>query len=428
MLKKQLSIAGLAPRDAALATNLCFGVVQNELLLDFYLTHFSKIPLSRMESKVLAALQVGAYQILFLDKIPHSAAVNSAVTLTKKHSKNPKAAGMVNGILRSLLRSIHDLPRLPEEDPIQYLSIRYSHPVWLVKTMVQRFGKDQAEALLKANNAQPPMTVMVNTLKTDADTLVAALEADGVLVQRHDWLENCLILRGTGNLETLYAFQQGLFYIQDPASRLAVMASGVAAGLRVLDTCAAPGGKSFAAGLAMKNRGSIYACDLHPHKKTLIENSAQRLGLTLIQSETIDARQFRPEWEDAFDVVIVDAPCSGLGVIRKKPDIRSKNPEQLKALPGIQREIISNAARYVKADGVLLYSTCTILTQENEAVVQDFLTGHPEFQLEEFSLPEPIGTVECGMITLLPHIHETDGFFFARLRKRSLADTGDPQS
>lgn len=416
-LKKQLSAAELSGRDAALATQLCFGVLQNQMLLDFYLAKFSNIPLKRMEGKVVQTLRLGAYQMLFLTRIPHSAAVNSAVALVKSHCKNPRAAGMVNGILRSMERSLQNMPVIPQGDPVAYLSTLYSHPEWLVKEFILSLGEEETAQLLAADNSQPPTTVMVNTTRTTAETLKAMLEADHVEAEPHPWLENCLLLHRTGDLERLEAFQQGLFYVQDPASRLAVLAAGAKPGMKVLDCCAAPGGKSFAAAIAMENQGEIVSCDLHPHKKKLIQAGADRLGLTIISPKTADGKVFRPEWENAFDLVLVDAPCSGLGVIRKKPDIRYKDPAPLADLPAVQLDILRNAARYVKPGGTLMYSTCTLLYRENGEVVETFLAENNSYKAEAFPLPGPVGLVQGGSVTLWPHRHGTDGFFISKMRR-----------
>ena len=417
ILKKQLAQAKLDSRDGALATQLCFGVLQNQLLLDFYLSKFSSLPLKRMEDKVLQALRLGAYQMLFLDRIPHSAAVNSSVELTRTHCKNPRAAGMVNGILRTLGRNLDRLPTIPQDNPVSYLSILYSHPEWLVQEFLLELGTEGASALLKADNSPAPATAMVNTLKTTAEQLSVSLAEEGVDVKPHPWLENCLVLDRAGDLERLSAFQEGMFYIQDPASRLAVQALQPESGMRVLDCCAAPGGKSFAAAIAMENRGEVIARDLHPHKKKLIQAGADRLGLSIVSPGVADASVFRPEWEGNFQRVLVDAPCSGLGVIRKKPDIRYKDPEPLKNLPQVQRAILDNAARYVEPGGILVYSTCTLLPRENQLIVQDFLARNSAFKAESFTLPGPVGEVESGMVTLWPQRHGTDGFFIARLRR-----------
>ena len=416
-LKKQLSAAELSGRDAALATQLCFGVLQNQMLLDFYLSKFSNIPLKRMEGKVVQTLRLGAYQMLFLTRIPHSAAVNSAVALVKAHCKNPRAAGMVNGILRSMERSLQNMPVIPQGDPVSYLSTLYSHPEWLVKEFILSLGEEETAQLLAADNSQPPTAVMVNTTRTTVETLKAMLEADHVEAEPHPWLENCLLLSRTGDLERMEAFQQGLFYVQDPASRLSVLAAGAKPGMRVLDCCAAPGGKSFAAAIAMENQGEIVSCDLHPHKKKLIQAGADRLGLTIITPKTADGKVFRPEWERAFDLVLVDAPCSGLGVIRKKPDIRYKDPVPLADLPAVQLDILRNAARYVRPGGTLMYSTCTLLYRENGEVVETFLAENKAYKAEAFTLPGPVGPVQSGSVTLWPHRHGTDGFFISKMRR-----------
>ena len=417
ILKKRLAAAGLDSRDGALATQLCFGVLQNRLLLDFYLSHFSSLPLKRMEGRVVEALRLGAYQMLFLEKIPHSAAVNTSVELTRKHCKNPRAAGMVNGILRSLERSLERLPAIPQTDPVSDLSTRYSHPEWLVRELLATLGGGETAKLLAANNSQPPITAQGNTTKTTLEQLAQMLEEEGIQTQPHPWLADCLILSKPGNLERLAAFQQGLFYVQDPASKLAALALDPRPGMRVLDCCAAPGGKSFACAIQMEGRGEVISCDLHPHKKRLIQAGADRLGLTNLSPVTADGKAFRPEWEAAFDRVLVDAPCSGLGVIRKKPDIRYKDPAPLTGLPGVQRAILDNAARYVKPGGVLVYSTCTVLRRENEDVVRGFLSDHPEYRTEAFRLPEHVADGGGGMVTLWPHRQGTDGFFISKLRK-----------
>ena len=370
-----------------------------------------------MEGKVVQALRLGAYQMLFLTRIPHSAAVDRSVALTRAHCKNPRAPGMVNAILRSLERSLDQLPTIPQEDPAAYYGTLYSHPAWLVEELLDELGSEGAAAFLRANNSQPPMTAMVNTVRAGAEEVAASLEAQGVEVKPHPWLENCLILSRSGSVEELEAFQKGLFYIQDPASRLAVLASGAAAGMRVLDVCAAPGGKSFAAAIQMEDRGEVVSCDLHPYKKTLIHRGAERLGLSCVQALTADGKVRRTEWEGGFDLVLVDAPCSGLGVIRKKPDIRYKDPEPLASLPAVQSAILDNACAYVKPGGVLLYSTCTILRRENQAVTDRFLEEHPGFVREGFSLPGPAGEVPEGQLTLWPQVHGTDGFYLCRLRK-----------
>ena len=414
-LKRILREQGLDRRDAALAARLCYGVQQNKLLLDWHLARFCKSKLASLDVRVLCNLRVAAYQLLFLDKIPPSAAVNEAVDLTKKHCRNPRAAGMVNGILRAMLREEKQIE--PDvSDKAKYLSIKHSHPVWLVEEFSAVLGWEGAEALLAEDNRQPPTTAQANPLRIGPDELVEALRRDGVEVQLHPWLSGCLFLRSTGDLERLSAFRNGGFYIQDAAARLAVTVAGVKPGSRVLDCCAAPGGKSFAAAIDMENRGELISCDIHPHKIKLIEAGRDRLGLSVISPCLQSAVEQREDWMDRFDTVIADVPCSGLGIIRKKPDIRYKDPKALQGLPKVQRAILNNCSRYVRPDGALLYSTCTLLRRENEDVVHDFLAEHPCFELEPFQLPQ-FGE-QPGWFTFWPQLHGTDGFFVAKLRRK----------
>ena len=418
-LKKTLREAGLDSRDAALATRLCFGVLQNRMLLDFYIGKFSTTRPEKMEIKVRNALRLGVYQMAFMTKIPHNAAVNESVELTKKHCKNPRAAGMVNGVLRNVSRNIDRLPVIESDSREEYLSIRYSHPLWLVREFTDLLGSEEAEALLEADNGQPPITAQINTCRTTMEQTLDRLAEAGVEAQPHPWLPNCLVLSGTGNLEHLTAFREGLFYIQDPAARLAVEVADPRPGMKVLDACAAPGGKTFAAAIRMEGQGEIQSCDIHAHKEKLIQAGAERLGFTCIKTAVMDGKKHRPAFENAFDVVMADVPCSGLGIIRKKPDIRYKDPEPLAGLPAVQSAILDNVATYVKPGGVLLYATCTLLERENGDVVQGFLDRNQDFTLEKFQLPEPLGRAENGMFTFWPQRHGTDGFFVAKLRKKT---------
>lgn len=415
-LKKALRDAALDSRDAAFATRICFGVLQNRLLLDFYIAQFSTLKPEKLENRVLCALRIAVYQMRFMDRVPPSAAVNESVSLARKYARNPKAAGLVNGVLRSIERVGEGLAQ-PEDLPT-----RYSHPNWLVKEFCLAVGVGELEALLAADNDQPPTVAQVNTCKTTTQALIKDLTDAGVTAEPHPWLADCLTLSNTGNLELLAAFQAGHFYIQDPAARLAVTAADPKPGMRVLDACAAPGGKSFAAAIAMGGRGEVISCDIHPHKEKLLRAGAERLGLECITPITRDAKADCAEWHEGFDLVLADVPCSGLGIIRKKPDIRYKDPKPLAGLPAVQSAILENVSQYVRPGGVLLYATCTVLRRENEGVVAAFIDKHKNFSLEPVQLPEPVGMLTDGMATLWPHRHGTDGFFFAKLRK---ADCGD---
>ena len=414
VLKEYIQRDRLDSRDAALATRLCYGVLQNRQKLDFYLKQLLTGRLKDLHPVVRDVLHLGLYQIYELDKVPDSAAVNESVTLVKKYCKNPKAGGLVNGVLRNAVRTQGRL-----KEPTSYAD-RYSHPDDLISLLKANLPKGRLEPMLIANNAAPQTMVQVNTLRITASKLVERLASERVTAVPHGWMKDCLVLSGTGSLENLPSFKEGLFYVQDPAAKLSVLCAKLPQeDVNVLDCCAAPGGKSFAAAIAMAGRGKITSCDIHAHKTGLIENGAARLGLTNITAKQQDAAQRVPEWVEAMDVVIADVPCSGLGIIRKKPDIRYKAMADMKELPALQRKILENQASYVKKGGVLLYSTCTVLKAENEDVVNAFLSGHEDFNLEPLDLPEVFPKNETGMLTLIPGEYDTDGFFICRLRRNA---------
>lgn len=413
VLKESIRKDKLDGREAALATRLVYGVVQNRGRLDFYLKQLLKGKLRDLHPATRDILHLGLYQIYDLDRIPDSAAVNEAVALAKKYVPQSQV-GLVNGVLRSAVRTKGSL-----REPTSFED-KYSHPEALVSLLKANVPKGMLESILQADNAAPDTVIQVNTTKTDAESLIKLLKDQNVEATPHSWMADCLVLSGTGNLENLPAFREGLFYVQDPASRLSVRCAELpkAGGIRLLDCCAAPGGKSFAAAMDMGGRGTVLSRDVHPHKIALIENGAKRLGLTNIQAGVQDAAQFVPEWQEAMDVVLVDAPCSGLGIIRKKPDIRYRDLESTKELTELQKAILWNQARYVKKGGVLMYSTCTVLKRENEEVVAAFLEAHPDFFLEKLNLPEIFPENDTGMLTLYPGQWDTDGFFIARLRRK----------
>ena len=414
VLKTAIRREHLDSREAALATKLTYGVAQNRGKLDFYLSQLLTGKVKDLHPVVRDILHLGLYQLYELDKIPDSAAVNESVALAKKYCRNPKAAGLINGVLRNAVRTRGEL-----KAPTAYAD-RYSHPDPLISLLKQNLPKGTLEPMLMADNAAPETVVQVNTLKTTADALAKTLEGMGIGVRHHDWMPDCLILSGTGDLEKLEPFREGLFYVQDPAAKLSVLCAQLPQeGARVLDCCAAPGGKSFAASIAMGGHGSITSCDIHPHKTGLISAGAERLGLTNITARIQDAAEFVPQWEETMDAVIADVPCSGLGIIRKKPDIRYKNVEEMKDLPELQLKILENQSRYVKKDGLLLYSTCTVLRRENEDVVNAFLERHGDFFTESLPLPDVLPMNDTGMLTLIPGQYDTDGFFICRLRRKA---------
>lgn len=412
VLKDYVRRDRLDARDAALATRLCYGVLQNRGKLDFYLSQLLTGRLSALHPVIRDILHLGLYQLYEMDKIPDAAAVHESVALAKAYGKNPKAASLVNGVLRNAVRSRGKL-----QEPTSYAD-RYSHPDPLIDLLKQNLPKGQLEPMLKADNEAPDTVVQANTGKTTCQALQEVLEQEGVRARPHGWMENCLVLSGTGSIDHLASFRAGLYYVQDPASKLSVLCAGLPkSGAKVLDCCAAPGGKSFAAALAMEGRGEILSCDIHPHKIDLIAKGAQRLGLTNIHPRQQDATARVEAWVGQMDAVIVDAPCSGLGIIRKKPDIRYKDLKPMEALPQLQGKILDTQAAYVRPGGILMYSTCTVLKRENQLVAEEFLSRHRDFVLEPLPLPEVFPKDDSGMLTLIPGQYDTDGFFICRMRR-----------
>ncbi len=415
-LKAQLERDQLSGSEAALATRLVYGVMQNRMLLDFWIGAYCTQKPEHLQIPLLDILRLGVYQIVFLDRIPDSAAVNESVNLTRQFGR-AQAAGLVNAVLRKVVQNKKNLPKPSEKDAVQYLSITFSHPKWLIKRLISLLGTKETEAFLRTNNDAVPTTVQCNPLRTTPEALAFALSEEGVKAVPHAWVPGCFTLTGTGNLSALKTFQNGEFLVQDAAAHLVTAAAHPLPGMRVIDVCAAPGGKSFAAAFAMQDQGEILSCDLHENKLKRIREGAQRLGIRCIRTAAADGRVSDPDWVDSADLVIVDAPCSGLGIIRKKPDIRYKNPNELFALPVIQTAILENAAGYVKPGGTLVYSTCTILPEENQQITDAFLAEYPEFSRERFVLPDG-REITDGQITFWPQRDDVDGFYICRMKRR----------
>ena len=401
-----LKRAELDRRDAALASRLCLGVLQNDRLCDFYIDSFCH---TKLEPPVRDILRLGVYQLLFLDRVPARAAVSETVELCRTRGY-ARASGLVNAVLRRIADA-ESLPEIPGEGTAAYLAIRYSHPEWLCEYLIKETGYAFAEAFLKKNNEPPKLFIQVNTLKVSTADYIRALQRADIPFEAME-PEGCIALEG-GLATELPGFEEGLFYVQDRAARLAVEIAAPTPGMRVLDACACPGGKSFAAAIRMENRGSILSCDIHEKKLRVLKGGAERLGIGIIETSPMDGRIFDEALENSFDLVIADVPCSGLGVIAKKPEIRTKKPEELQGLPAIQSAILDNLSRYVKPGGTLLYSTCTILKEENEAVVLRFLETHDNYRAEAFRCCGVES--DSGMYTFWPQVDGTDGFFAARL-------------
>ena len=417
-VKNQLPGFALEGKDAALAARLLYGVLQNQQLIDFYLAQYSKIKLNKIAPQVLDVLRLGVYQIAFLDKIPAWAAVNESVNLARKKG-GQRAAAFVNGLLRAVAAQ-SQAGRLPEPDRgdfPQYLSVRYSHPLWYVRQMIEILGPQETEALCAADNQTAAVTARVNRLKTDAEALIGLLAGQGIEAEAHPWMPDCIVFRSGGDLTVCPAFQQGLFYIQDPASQLPPWALEIHPGENVIDLCAAPGGKSLIAAQMQRCKGNLLTMDIHGFKCEEMEKTARRYGAENLKTMEADSSRLRPELLERADKVICDVPCSGMCILRKKADIRFKAEERLADLPELQGKILDCAAAYCRPGGRVVYSTCTTLPRENEEVAAAFLARRPDFALAPLTLPGGMGAAQ-GYRTFYPHREGVDGFFIACLERK----------
>lgn len=387
--------------DRKFCTELVYGTVKAGASLDWKISKYLNRPLAKVDEKILAVLRVGMYQIFFLDRILNSAAVNESVELSKKFC-GIGASKFVNGVLRSAVRDLHKSD-FPTGDDLQSLALRNFHPLWLVELFVEEFGLDATKKLLAFDNTDPPLCLRVNFLKTNRKKILDALKNFGVQAEASKLAPEGIICKNHGALDKFQPLRAGLCQVQDESSMTVARLLNPTAGEFVIDACAAPGGKSTHLAELMQNRGRIIAADIYETKIEHIKDNAQRLGIKIIEPCLIDARELGKKFSAQADKVLVDAPCSGLGVLRRKADLRwKKNLDELNNLPAMQLEILSSAAETLKRGGILVYSTCTVTRRENQDVIEKFLASHENFQLVE-------------MKTLLPHVTNTDGFFSAKL-------------
>ncbi len=418
MLDQLLQRERLSKAEASLATRLIYGVIERCITIDWLLEKNSRQPLKKCAPAVRAVLRVAVYQLLYMEKIPPSAAVNEAVGQTKRF-KQGFAAGFVNGVLRSVDRESERLLRSLPQD-LKGLSIRHSIPASLLKAWDKAYGRETALSLAACANEVPPSTLRVNTLKISASSFEKYLKEAGIAFSLVEGLEAAYTVEDAAALRAANTIDDSWYYFQDAASQLACRALDAREGDRVLDMCAAPGGKSFTTAMSMHNRGAIVSCDIYENKTAVIAQRAEALGIEGLSTVCRDASDPLPdEWVSAFDCVICDVPCSGFGVIRRRPEIRYKDVASFEDLPSLQYAILCQAARAVKAGGVLQYSTCTLRPEENEQIAARFLLEHPSFSPRRLPslLFEKAGKAPLHEITLMPHIHGTDGFYIASFRK-----------
>ena len=387
----------LTARDKALFTRLLFGVIERKITVDYLLSRFTDKPVNRLDPAVLVALEMGLYQILYLERIPESAAVNDCVSLVKERA--PYSAGFVNAVLRRAIREKASVPGMLDLPGSKGMAIREGYPRYLVSAWAEQYGRDKAQEICRAQNAPAALTVRVNTLKISRGDYADLLAADGIPFHVSALCENGLTLETSLFPGELPGWSEGLVFVQDAAAQFAAEQLGAKPGETVLDLCAAPGGKSFSVAMDMEDRGTLLALDLYPKRVDLIRQGAQRLGIRCITAETGDAAQVMPDWIGKADRVLCDVPCSGSGVIAKKPDIRLKKKEELASLPVLQLSILEAGSCALRPGGRLVYATCTLNRRENEDVTAAFLASHPAFH----RTGEPV--------TIFPKAGENDGFF-----------------
>lgn len=412
-LDAQLSSKDGADGDSALLTALVYGVLERLITLDYNISLYLRQPLKKLKPEVLIALRIGAYQLLFMDRIPESAAVNESVKLAK-NNRAQFAAGLVNAVLRKVASNGLQLP--DESDRLNFMSVKYSVPEQTVKLFVDAYSDRTACEIFEAMSERAKIFVRVNTQKCTADELIDILARQGVEGKKIDGFPDALELVNGGAVEHLDAYKKGLFHVQDLSSQLCCMALDPQPGDTVYDMCAAPGGKSFTLAELTNCKGKILAMDVYPSRLALIENGSERLGLDNIAVIPNDAAKVNPALKKA-DRVLCDAPCSGLGILRRKPEIRYKTLEDIDKLPVLQYDILCSSSEYVKVGGRLVYSTCSLNPAENSEICNKFLSEHKNF--EAVKLFPDIKRVDGNenYLTLMPQIHGTDGFFIAAFTK-----------
>lgn len=400
-----LKDSSLEARDRAFVSRLVYGCIERKITLDYQIENYLSGSIKKLKSPVLTILRMGTYQILFMDKVPDFSAVNECVSLSRSIGAN-YASGLINAVLRKISSSGIILP---DENDSRYLSVRYSCPENLISMWKKAYGEENTQKLLEASLEAPETVIRVNTLLTTIERLIGILSDEGIIAEK-SYLKNALVINKTGaEIDLLPSFKKGLFHVQDIASQLCVEALGAKENETIIDMCSAPGGKAFTIAEETKNNGKILAFDLYPSRTELIEEGADRLHIENIETCVCDSTKYYPSMQKA-DRILCDVVCSGLGVIRRKPEIKYKELDSFKELPEIQYSILKNASCYVKTGGRLVYSTCTLNKKENEKVCDRFLEENSSFQCIQ---PLDIPHFGDRYYTLMPHINGSDGFFIA---------------
>lgn len=419
------------PKEKAFLKCLSEGTMERRITLDWALNCYSKTPTEKMKPLIRNLLRLSAYQILYMETVPDSAACNEAVKLAKKRGFS-SLSGFVNGVLRSLARNKHDLP-MPDAqvDPIRSMSVRFSLPEWMIRLWTQQYGSRRAAALAEGSGKRRPVIIRFHSALSaeQKEAVLEGMRQNGVSARKHPLHPGAYVLEGCEGVANLPGFAEGMLYAQDVSSMLAVEAAGIHGGMKVLDLCSAPGGKAVFACEKLGESGVLRAGDLSEAKAAKLRENAARMGCDRMEISVRDATCHSEGLEGWADVVLADVPCSGLGVLARKKDIRYRVcPEDLKALTELQRKILTASWQYVKPGGVLLYSTCTVNRMENEEMV-DFITKNFPFETESLDdfLPPRLRNEQTagGLLQLYPGEYDTDGFFIARLRRKSIGSRSD---
>lgn len=415
-INKNFKNVNISDQEKGLATELIYGIIENKYYLNYIIDKLSKIKSKKMSTYVKISLWLGIYQILFLDSIKDHAAVNESVNLIKKYDK--KSSGFVNAILRNVLRQKDSIMEIKDKEIKDELSIKYSYNPWIVEKWIKDFGQEFTEDLLDANAEKPNLYIRTNTLKISRDELIGKLAKEGIKCTKVNGIDEAIMVQNLKNIEGNELFKLGYFTIQDISSMLVGKIANPEKDSKVLDICSAPGGKTTHVATIMENTGQVIARDVFDHKLKLIKSTVNRLGLTNVSIENRDALKLDDNSIDKFDYVLADVPCSGLGIIRRKPEIKFKEKSELSGLPDIQSKILNNASKYVKENGTLIYSTCTIHDEENINVVEQFLKENKNFELVPIeNINIDLDNQEKGYIKIYPNIHGMDGFFIAKLKR-----------
>ena len=400
-------------------TELVNGVLKRRLTLDCLISQFSNVKLEKISVWIINILRLGIYQLLYLSRVPASASVNESVKLAVKFGHRA-SANYVNAVLRNIDRSRSEFKFPDEKDAVKYLSVKYSYPEWLSERWISAYGREFAEGLMQAGNDKPAYIIRINTLRTGKDELMKRLYEKGFNVKPGKYLDDTLCVENPAGIMKTDEYREGLFIVQDESSMLPVRVLEPRPGQLLMDVCSAPGGKAAYAAALMNNEGSVIARDIYENKLGLIRKTSQRLGLNIIEERAADAAVTDPEYKGKADRVLADVPCTGFGIIRRKPDIKwARKQEDIHELSMLQKSILNASAEYLKPGGVIVYSTCTFGEEENEAIIDEFINENPDFELVDFNelLPEGLECSRIGMLQLYPNVHGTDGFFISKLRR-----------